>query len=148
MVAPLVRRAAELEQAQADPAERALLGCWISPGWSAGLGLDEASGWAGLDPAGVADPGSGGLACVFFDEPSVPVPVELAQHVVHGAVAYARSLGFEPPGDFTPAVAYLGTPTGPTPIRFGRDGSPFYISGPYDNPRRRHRDPAGYRRPG
>ena len=196
MVAPLVRRAAELEQAQADPAERALLGCWISPGWSAGLGLDEASGWAGLDPAGVADPGSGRLACVFivrrerasrvtvcgflvdvywlgvksvtgptglgagsvearrreffgaFDEPSVPVPVELAQHVVHGAVAYARSLGFEPPGDFTPAVAYLGTPTGPTPIRFGRDGSPFYISGPYDNPRRRHRDPAGYRRPG
>lgn len=22
-----------------------------------------------------------------------------------------------------------------TPIRFGREGKPFYISGPYDNPR-------------
>jgi hypothetical protein len=30
---------------------------------------------------------------------------------------------------------YLGIPTGPTAIRFGREGKPFYISGPYDNPR-------------
>jgi hypothetical protein len=188
-VAPLVRQVAELEQAQAqaDPVGRALVGCWISPGWSAGLGLDEAPGWAGLDRAGTdgagtADPGSGGLACVLiarqdrasratvcgflvdlyclgvknvtgptgmgtgsveahrrvffraFDKPSLPVPVELAQHVVHGAVAYARSLGFEPPDDFAPAAAYLGTPTVPTPIRFGRDGRPFYVSGPHDNP--------------
>src|SRR5262249_58350151 len=34
-----------------------------------------------------------------FDDPPLAVPVELAQHVVHGAVAYARSLGFEPPDD-------------------------------------------------
>jgi hypothetical protein len=183
VVAPLVRQVAESEQAQADPAERDLVGCWISPGWSAGLGLDEAPGWAGLDGAGPANPVSGGLACVLiarrerasrvtvcgflvdlyclgvksvtgptgmgtgsveahrrvffraFDKPSLPVPVELAQHVVHGAVTYARSLGFEPPDDFAPAAAYLGTPTGPTPIRFGWDGRPFYVSGPHDNPR-------------
>jgi hypothetical protein len=31
-------------------------------------------------------------------------------------------------------VAYLGTPAGASPIRFGRDGKPFYVSGPYDKP--------------
>jgi hypothetical protein len=183
VVAPLVRRVAEQEQMRADPAERGLLGCWISPGWSAGLGLEQAGGWADLDPDGTPDAASGGLACVLiarqerasrttvcgflvdvyclgvknvtgptsmgagsldahrrqffaaFHAPPVPVPVELAQHLVHGAVGYARTLGFEPPHDFDPAAAYLGAPTGPTPIRFGRDGSPFYVSGPYDDPR-------------
>jgi len=182
VVAPLVRRIAEQQQTRADPAERALLGCWISPGWSAGLGLAETGGWAELDTDGVADGAGGGLACVLiarqerasgatvcgflvdvyclgvknvsgpsgmaagsveahrreffgaFHAPPVPVPVELAQHVVHGAVGYARTLGFEPPQDFGPAAAYLGAPTGPTPIRFGRDGSPFYTSGPFDDP--------------
>src|SRR5262249_4361219 len=183
-VAPLVRRVAEQDQAQPDPAQRELLGCWISPEWSVGLGLDQTPGWAELDQAGSADPAcSGGLACVLlarggrgsratvcgflvdvyclgvknvigplgmgagsidayrrhffsaFDRPGLPVPLELARQVVHGAVGYARTLGFEPPDDFEPAAAHLGEPTTPAPIRFGRDGTPWYIAGPYDNPR-------------
>lgn len=184
VVAPLVRQVAAAAQSHDDPADRVLLGCWISPGWSVGLGLDEAPGaWKGLDPLGGGDPASGGLAnvlivrqerasrvtaCGFlvdvyclgvknavgpvpmgtgsveefsrkffsgFDDAPVAVPVELAQAVVHGAVAYARGLGFEPHPDFGAAVAYLGTPAGASAIRFGRDGQPFYISGPYDSPR-------------
>jgi hypothetical protein len=182
-VAPLVRQVASLQQSQADPAHRALLGCWISPGWSAGLGLDDVPEWAASDPLGATDPSTGGLAkvlvarqerasratlCGFlidvyclgvknttgplsmgtgsidayrrdffsaFDAPALSVSSDLAQHLVHGAVAYARSLGFEPAASFVTTAAYLATPTTPTPIRFGREGKPFYISGPHDNPR-------------
>jgi hypothetical protein len=182
-VTPLVRQVASLQQSQANPAERALLGCWISPGWSAGLGLDDAPEWAAADPVTGTDLGSGGLAAVMiarqerasratvcgflvdvyclgvkntvgplpmgsgsiatysrrffsaFDEPPVSAPVDLAQHLVHGAVAYARALGFEPHADFAAAAPYLGTPPAPTPIRFGREGKPLYVSGPYDDPR-------------
>jgi hypothetical protein len=182
-VAPLVRQVAALQQSHDDPADRVLLGCWISPGWSAGLGLDEApAAWAALDPVGPGEPATGGLAnvliirqerasrvtaCGFlvdvyclgvknavgpvpmgsgaveefrrkffsaFDDAPVSVPLELAQAVVHGAVAFARGLGFEPHPDFDAAVAYLGTPAVSSPIRFGRDGKPFYVSGPYDKP--------------
>jgi hypothetical protein len=184
VVAPLVRQVAALQQSHDDPADRVLLGCWISPGWSAGLGLDEApAAWAALDPVGAGEPATGGLAnvlivrqerasrvtaCGFlvdvyclgvknavgpvpmgsgaveefrrqffsaFDDAPVSVPLELAQSVVHGAVAYARGLGFEPHPDFDAAVAYLGMSAGASPIRFGRDGEPFYVSGPYDKPR-------------
>jgi len=51
------------------------------------------------------------------------------------AVAYARELGFEPHADFTRAAQHLGTPTSACPIRFGRDGKPFYVGGPYDDSR-------------
>lgn len=182
-VAPLVRQVAAIEQSHDDPADRVLLGCWISPGWSAGLGLEAAPAeWATLDRGGADDTAAGGLAnvliirqerasrvtaCGFlvdvyclgvknaagpvpmgsgavqefsgkyfsaFDDPPVSVPLELAQAVVHGAVTYARALGFEPHPDFDAAVPYLGMPAGPSPIRFGRDGKPFYVSGPYDKP--------------
>jgi hypothetical protein len=32
-------------------------------------------------------------------------------------------------------VPYLSQPTDPCPITFGREGMPFYIAGPHDNPR-------------
>jgi hypothetical protein len=35
-------------------------------------------------------------------------PIELAQHLVFGAIAYARSLGFEPHPDFGDAAEHLG----------------------------------------
>jgi hypothetical protein len=63
----------------------------------------------------------------------VQVPAELAQALVFGAAAYARELGFEPEADFNAAAALLGQPAGSSPIRFGRDGEPFYVSGPYDD---------------
>jgi len=181
-IAPLVRKIAAQEQANLDPADRALLGCWISSGWSAGLGLDSAPPeWAENDPIGATNPTSCGLVgvliarqerasrstvCGFlvdvyclgvkntigplsmgfgsvtaysrkffgaFDGPPVSAPVDLAQHVVHGAVAYARTLGFEPHPEFAATAPHLGTPPAPTPIVFGREGRPFYIQGPDDD---------------
>jgi hypothetical protein len=71
-----------------------------------------------------------------FDHPPLSIGVEQAQRIVHGAVAYARSLGFEPAAGFADVAEHLGTPPGDLPaIGFGRDGKPFYLSGPYDNPR-------------
>jgi hypothetical protein len=61
------------------------------------------------------------------------VPIELAQHLVFGAVEYARSLGFEPAVGFEAAMDHLGSWTGPSVIGFGREGKPFYIQGPHDN---------------
>ncbi len=63
-------------------------------------------------------------------------PIELAQHIVFGAVAYARRLGFEPSATFTHTADHLGVWEGPSAITFGKDGKPFYVSGPHDNPRK------------
>ncbi|WP_327585035.1 helix-turn-helix domain-containing protein [Nonomuraea sp. NBC_00507] len=47
VVAPLVREiAAEIT----ETGEREVVGCWINVGWSAGLGIDEARGWADEAP--------------------------------------------------------------------------------------------------
>lgn len=73
----------------------------------------------------------------YFDRheaPPVEVPLELVQHLVLGAVDYARALGFSPHRDFSTTADHLGAWTGPSAIRFGRDGMPFYVQGPYDNP--------------
>ncbi|MDQ1295194.1 MAG: hypothetical protein QG608_3079 [Actinomycetota bacterium] len=188
-VAPLLRqtagslRAVATERELLEPADRELVGCWINPGWSTGLGLDEVPEWAEADPERWDDAPSGGLAGVMvaradrsgrvtvcgylvdvyclgvknttgprttnsravtkhttrffsaFDCAPRSVPLEVAQHLVHGAVAYARSFGFEPHPEFVDTEPYLGVPSGPCPIRFGRDGRPFYISGPFDDPR-------------
>lgn len=191
-VNPLIRQvagrrsgSATSSSASADavaPADRPLLGCWVSPGWSAGLGLDHVPPeWVASEPSSEEDPEIGGLAnvliarearpgratfCGFlvdayclgvknvigpfekrsaeilevrsrlfsaFDVLPSSVPIELAQHLVHGAVAYARSLGFEPHHEFVDAAPYLGDAVGPTPIQFGREGQPFYICGPDDD---------------
>jgi hypothetical protein len=67
-------------------------------------------------------------------EGHVQVPAELARALVFGAAAYAQELGFTPEADFEAAATVLGEPTGPCPIRFGHDGKPFYVNGPYDDP--------------
>jgi hypothetical protein len=69
-----------------------------------------------------------------FDGEPVPAPLELAQHLVLGAVEYARGLGFEPHHDFAATAGHLGEWKGPSAITFGRDGTPLYVQGPYDNP--------------
>lgn len=71
-----------------------------------------------------------------FDEPPVAAPIELARHLVWGAVEYARGLGFEPHPDLRKAAGHLEPLTDPCAIRFGRDGKPFYIQGPYDDAER------------
>ena len=60
-------------------------------------------------------------------------PVELARHLVFGAIAYARSLGFEPAPDFQATTGHLGPWAGPSAIGFGRHGKPLFIQGPHDN---------------
>jgi hypothetical protein len=66
----------------------------------------------------------------------IPVPLELAQHLVLGAAEYARSLGFEPPRDFRRVRGLLGSWEGPSAITFGRNGKPHYLNGPRDDPQR------------
>lgn len=63
-----------------------------------------------------------------------PVPLEVAQGIVFGGVAYARRLGFAPHPDFSKTEAHLGIPDAPSAIVFGRNGRPDYISGPNDDP--------------
>jgi hypothetical protein len=60
-----------------------------------------------------------------------------AQSIIWGAVDYAAELGFSPHRDFEAAKAHAGQLEQPLqPLSFGRDGKPFFISGPYDQPRR------------
>ncbi|HET9254367.1 MAG TPA: hypothetical protein VFO16_04080, partial [Pseudonocardiaceae bacterium] len=68
-----------------------------------------------------------------YNEAPVDAPLELARHLVWGAIDYARSLGFSPHPDFEPASGHLGTWQETSDITFGRDGVPFFIQGPYDN---------------
>jgi hypothetical protein len=171
----LVRAAA----AQAPVAEPALVGCWLSPTWSTGLGLGDHPDWPidenpavgtdglvsvlvarrykfdkvtvcgyltdvyclgvknALGPESMDDLGLKHFVQAFFDgydAAPIEAPIELARELVFGSIDYARGLGFEPHPDFEDTKAHLGPWTGPSTITFGKDGKPFYISGPYDNP--------------
>lgn len=69
-----------------------------------------------------------------YNEPGMHAPLELAQHLVFGAVDFARELGFEPHPDFAAATDHLGQRSGqPCPIQFGCNGAPLYIQGPDDD---------------
>jgi hypothetical protein len=68
-----------------------------------------------------------------YDELAVSAPLELAQHLVFGAVEFARGLGFEPHPDFATVADHLGSWPGHCPIKFGYNGSPLYTQGPYDD---------------
>ena len=72
-----------------------------------------------------------------FGDATAPIeaPLDLARHLVWGAVDHARRLGFEPHPDFAPVSGHLGTWAEASAITFGRDGVPYYVSGPHDNPR-------------
>lgn len=66
--------------------------------------------------------------------PPVTAPLELARHLVFGAVDYARGMGLEPHPDFARGSALLGEwAAGGSDITFGRDGRPTYINGPHDD---------------
>jgi hypothetical protein len=65
--------------------------------------------------------------------PSLEAPLDLARHLVCGAVDYARGLGFEPHPDYASVAGHLGRWEEVSAITFGRDGVPYYVQGPYDN---------------
>ncbi len=68
-----------------------------------------------------------------YDEPPVSAPIELAQHVVLGALEYARRLGFDPHPDFEVCRGHLGTWSGSSAIEFGFHGKPLFVRGPHDD---------------
>ena len=62
--------------------------------------------------------------------------ISLAHDIIYGAVDYADEIGFKPHKDFT-VTKHLLDPElitdGINEIEFGKDGKPFFISGPNDN---------------
>ena len=62
------------------------------------------------------------------------ITLEQAQAVVFSSLEYAEQLGFDPHPDFEQARAHLGKWDGKLRIECGKDGEPFYIDGPYDDP--------------
>jgi hypothetical protein len=68
-----------------------------------------------------------------WDGSARPIPIDLARHLVFGSADYARALGFSPHADFARAARQLEPWDGPSDIRFGCDGVPFYTEGPYDD---------------
>ncbi len=68
-----------------------------------------------------------------YGGPPLAAPLELAQHLVFGAIEYGRGLGFEPHPDFEACASHLGQWKGPSVIGFGHEGKPLFIQGPRDN---------------
>jgi len=73
----------------------------------------------------------------LFRQSMVPCDLNLAAKVIAEAVAYARSLGFEPHRDYRRAVPILGD-ANPHECRVtiplgGQEGKPLFFAGPYDN---------------
>lgn len=72
-----------------------------------------------------------------FGEPE-PCDPGLAHELIYGSIEFARKYGFEPHRDFEKARLLLDPPevyprTGR--VKFGKDGKPCYVAGPYDNSR-------------
>jgi hypothetical protein len=78
-------------------------------------------------------PGFRALYFAALPAPPLPAPLELAQHLVHGAVAYADGLGLDPHSEFAEARGYLGELREPCAITFGHRGRPLYAAGPHDD---------------
>ena len=58
--------------------------------------------------------------------------------LVEDAQAYAKDLGFDPHADYHLSRQIFGDVDQEAcsmSFQFGKDGKPFYISGPYDDPR-------------
>jgi hypothetical protein len=68
-----------------------------------------------------------------FPGAAVAAPIELARHLVWGAVEYARGLGFEPAPDVESSNGSLGALEGSSAITFGKDGRPVYVQRPGDD---------------
>jgi len=74
----------------------------------------------------------------FQDTGRVACPPELAHQMIYASIEYAAQFGFTPEKDFA-LTQYLLAPRGELEesydLTFGRDGKPFFIAGPYDDPK-------------
>jgi hypothetical protein len=65
-----------------------------------------------------------------------PCSVEFTHQLIYDAIEYAHRYGIEPHPDYNETSLVLdppGTHPANADIEFGKDGKPFFISGPYDN---------------
>ena len=71
------------------------------------------------------------------NRPLTQVPPSVARKLLHEAVEWAGKFGFAPGGTYELAQALYGdTPLADDTFSFGKDGKPFYMSGPNDSPAR------------
>jgi hypothetical protein len=68
-----------------------------------------------------------------YSEGYEEITLQQAQDIIFGSIEYASQLGLKPHADFAQARDHLGEWSVKTDLKFGRDGSPFFIAGPYDN---------------
>ena len=73
------------------------------------------------------------MAASNEDQPLVDIDPSFARKLLHDAVAYAGSFGLAPSEQFAEAEAIFGDiPLATETFPFGKDGKPFYVSGPND----------------
>lgn len=71
------------------------------------------------------------------EEPTKCTP-ELAHQMVYASIDYAAQFGFQPEKDFAQTQLILephGALNEPYQLKFGRNGKPFFVAGPYDDTR-------------
>ncbi|ELS02905.1 hypothetical protein Xen7305DRAFT_00026230 [Xenococcus sp. PCC 7305] len=73
------------------------------------------------------------MAFQGFPEGYQEITLEQAQAIVYGAIDYAAGLGLKPHKDFQKTEKHLGTWNNQLKLTFGREGKPYFMSGPYDN---------------
>ncbi|MCG2770130.1 MAG: hypothetical protein L6435_17420 [Anaerolineae bacterium] len=76
------------------------------------------------------------LARFFREAAPFSISPALAHEIIYGGIEYAAQFGFRPHRDFHLSRYVLDPPelhprTGA--VKFGKDGKPFYVSGPDDN---------------
>jgi hypothetical protein len=64
------------------------------------------------------------------------IPLEVAQGMIFSACEYAENLGFKPHKDFEKSRSHIGEWDRTIRIECGRDGKPFYVNGPHDDPKK------------
>ena len=143
--------------------EYPILGCWVMAGWKESgitpvvvarqqspdkvifgvymvdlycLGIKDAYANADFSLAKFER----GLPHMCSNAPEKCSP-ELAHEIVYGGMEYAARYGFQPHADFHAQMAdQVLDPPDARPrahqVKFGKDGKPFYFSGPYDDERK------------